>query len=116
MLHEHGETYLEGVFGDSRRFEREERVLEYVAHRIGDGTHLDDILREEYVRRNASPAEGDPQEPTPWRGRPPEAARRLRLRRARSPASPVRARGLTMEDVGATRGVAGVLLGRRESR
>ena len=22
MLHEHGETYLEGVFGDSRRFER----------------------------------------------------------------------------------------------
>ena len=37
--------------------EREERVLEYIIHRIGDGAHLADVTQEEYVRRNASPDE-----------------------------------------------------------
>lgn len=36
---------------------REERVLEYIIHRIGDGENLGDIVREEYVLRNASPDE-----------------------------------------------------------
>jgi nucleotide-binding universal stress UspA family protein len=44
------------LFGPHRS-EREERVLEYVIHRVGDGAHLADVVREEYVRRNASPAE-----------------------------------------------------------
>ena len=37
--------------------EREERVAEYIIHRLGDGAHLGDVVQEEYVRRNASPLE-----------------------------------------------------------
>ena len=33
---------------------REDLVLEYVIHRLGDGAHLEDIAREQYVRRHAS--------------------------------------------------------------
>jgi hypothetical protein len=36
---------------------REEKILQYVIHRIGDGASLRDVLQEEYVRRNASPKE-----------------------------------------------------------
>ena len=36
---------------------REERVVEYIIHRLGEGASLQEILREEYVRRNASPLE-----------------------------------------------------------
>jgi hypothetical protein len=36
---------------------REDLVLEYVIHRLGDGANLEDILREQYVRRHASPDE-----------------------------------------------------------
>lgn len=39
------------------RSEREEKVLEYIIHRVGDGAHLADVTQEEYVRRNASPDE-----------------------------------------------------------
>jgi hypothetical protein len=35
--------------------EREEKVLEYVIHRLGDGAQLEDIVWEQYVRRHASP-------------------------------------------------------------
>jgi nucleotide-binding universal stress UspA family protein len=49
-------TFWEMLLGDHRS-EREQRVLEYVVHRVGDGAHLADVVREEYVRRNASPAE-----------------------------------------------------------
>ena len=38
---------------------REERVVEYIIHRLGEGASLQEILREEYVRRNASPVEVD---------------------------------------------------------
>jgi hypothetical protein len=37
--------------------DREEKVLEYVIHRLGDGAQLKDIVREQYVRRHASPDE-----------------------------------------------------------
>ena len=37
--------------------EREERVLDYIVHRIGDGANLREVTQEEYVRRMASPAE-----------------------------------------------------------
>jgi hypothetical protein len=37
--------------------EREDLVLEYVIHRLGDGVRLEDIVREQYVRRHASPDE-----------------------------------------------------------
>ena len=39
--------------------EREERVAEYIIHRLGEGAHLGDVVQEEYVRRNATPAEVD---------------------------------------------------------
>ncbi len=37
--------------------ERQEKVLEYIIHRLGDGAHLRDVMQEEYVRRLASPEE-----------------------------------------------------------
>lgn len=39
--------------------EREEKVLQYVVHRIKAGAHLADVVEEEYVRRNASRGEVD---------------------------------------------------------
>jgi hypothetical protein len=36
---------------------REELVLEYVIYRLSDGARLEDIVREQYVRRHASPDE-----------------------------------------------------------
>lgn len=36
---------------------REERVIEYILHRLEDGAPLPEIVREEYVRRNASQEE-----------------------------------------------------------
>jgi hypothetical protein len=38
---------------------REERVIEYIIHRLSEGVSLQEILNEEYVRRNVSPAEVD---------------------------------------------------------
>ncbi len=37
--------------------EREQKVLEYICHRLGDGAHFRTVIEEEYVRRNASPEE-----------------------------------------------------------
>ena len=36
---------------------REERVVEYIIHRLREGASLQVVIEEEYVRRNASPAE-----------------------------------------------------------
>jgi hypothetical protein len=36
---------------------REERVIEYIIHRLGEGASLLDVVQEEYVQRNASPNE-----------------------------------------------------------
>ena len=44
------------LFGDDRS-ESEEKVLQYVAHRLKDGAHLRDVLQEEYVVRNSTQAE-----------------------------------------------------------
>ena len=46
------------IFGDgSRRPARIERVIEYVAHRLDQGAHLEEVMQEEYVRRQTSPHE-----------------------------------------------------------
>lgn len=51
-------SFLHRVFfGNGAGTEREQKVLEYVCHRVGEGAHLGDVLGEEYVRRNASPEE-----------------------------------------------------------
>ena len=39
---------------------REEKVLEYIIHRLGDGAHLRHVMQEQYVRRCASPEEPPP--------------------------------------------------------
>lgn len=45
------------LFGDSQPSAREQKVLDYIIHRVGDGAHLQDVVQEEYVRRNASASE-----------------------------------------------------------
>ena len=49
--------FFERLFSGVHDSEREKKVLEYIIHRIGDGAHLRDVMKEEYVRRNASPDE-----------------------------------------------------------
>lgn len=46
------------MFGDEHS-ESEEKVLEYVTHRLKDGALLKDVLQEEYVVRNSTQAERD---------------------------------------------------------
>ena len=41
-------------FGNSNHTEREEKVLEYIIHRMSKGTRLHDAMQEDYVRRNCS--------------------------------------------------------------
>jgi hypothetical protein len=41
-------------FGSSARTEREEKVLQYIIHRMNEETSLHDVIREDYVRRNVS--------------------------------------------------------------
>lgn len=50
-------SFWSRLFSTDRPSQREERVLEYIMHRIGEGAHLADVVNEEYVRRNASPQE-----------------------------------------------------------
>jgi hypothetical protein len=47
------------LFSEQHQSAREERVMEYIIHRLGEGAGLPEIVQEEYVRRNASPAEVD---------------------------------------------------------
>lgn len=42
------------LFSGSRSSAREERVLEYIIHRMNEGAGLHDVVEEEYVRRNSS--------------------------------------------------------------
>ena len=50
-------SFWNRLFSRDQHSEREERVLEYIQHRVGEGAHLADVVQEEYVRRNASPSE-----------------------------------------------------------
>ena len=52
-------SFWERLFGGSRTSAREQRVLEYVVHRMNQGVDLVDVVGEEYVRRNASGREID---------------------------------------------------------
>lgn len=42
------------LFGGSPNWSRREKVLEYVAYRLDAGAHLQEVVREEYVRRMAT--------------------------------------------------------------
>ncbi len=50
-------SFWERLFGRSQPSAREEKVLQYILHRIGEGAHLKDVVEEDYVRRNASQTE-----------------------------------------------------------
>ena len=50
-------SFWDRIFNTRTSNEREQKVIEYIIHRIGDGAHLRDVLGEEYVRRNASSEE-----------------------------------------------------------
>jgi hypothetical protein len=48
-------SFLELLFGDGHGSERRQgKVLRYIIHRLGDGARLQDVVEEEYVRRNAT--------------------------------------------------------------
>jgi hypothetical protein len=53
---ENKRSFWDTLFGPYHSW-REEKVLEYVIHRLGDGPRLRDVMQEEYVRRLASPDE-----------------------------------------------------------
>jgi hypothetical protein len=50
-------SFWDRLFTRAQPSQREEKVLEYIIHRVSEGAHLADVTQEEYVRRNASPAE-----------------------------------------------------------
>ncbi len=47
------------IFGSKQNSEREEKVLEYIVHRTGEGAALHDVVEEEYVKRNATKSQVD---------------------------------------------------------
>jgi hypothetical protein len=53
------QSFWDRLFSLDYHSTREERVVEYIIHRLGEGASLQEIVGEEYVRRNASPAEVD---------------------------------------------------------
>ena len=50
-------SFWDRLFGTNNRSRRQDKVLEYVIHRIEDGANLREVLQEEYVRRNATTEE-----------------------------------------------------------
>ncbi len=56
-MDERKRSFWDRLLGTPRRSGRQEKVLEYVIHRIEDGANLREVLQEEYVRRNASTEE-----------------------------------------------------------
>jgi hypothetical protein len=52
-------SFWDRLFNLDYHSAREEKVVGYIIHRLGEGASLQEIVSEEYVRRNASPAEVD---------------------------------------------------------
>ncbi len=50
-------SFWKRLFGGSRNSAREERVLQYIIHRVEEGARLQEVVQEDYVRRNATPEE-----------------------------------------------------------
>ena len=51
------QSFWDRIFSLTYNSEREELVLEYIIHRLGDMVPLEEIVKEQYVRRKASPEE-----------------------------------------------------------
>ena len=56
-MSEQKRSFWDRLFGTNNRSGRQDKVLEYVIHRIEDGANLREVLQEEYVRRNATTEE-----------------------------------------------------------
>lgn len=56
-MSEESESGLRKLLFGREHSEAENKVLEYVAHRLKEGAHLGDVLEEEYVLRNTTPAQ-----------------------------------------------------------
>ena len=54
VVSEENRSFWDRLFGSSEENEQERKVREYIIHNVKQGTPLRDVLREEYVRRNAS--------------------------------------------------------------
>ena len=52
-------SFWSKLFDDRYRSGRQERVISYIVHRLGDGAKLRDVTQEEFVRRLASSTEVD---------------------------------------------------------
>lgn len=55
-MHQEGKPLWKRLFDDPGGQEREEKVLQYIAHRLHSGARLDEAVEEDYVRRNLSRA------------------------------------------------------------
>lgn len=60
-MSERGEkkSFWARLFGGTGESPREQRVLEYIVHRLNEGANLQDVVQEEYVRRNATQSQRD---------------------------------------------------------
>ena len=56
-MSERRRSFWDRLFGTPHRSGRQEKVLEYIVHRIEDGAALREVLQEEYIRRNATSEE-----------------------------------------------------------
>jgi len=57
MAEERKRSFWDRLLGRGHHSPREEKVMEYIIHRLGEGASLQEAIDEEYVRRNATPAE-----------------------------------------------------------
>jgi len=57
MSEERKRSFWDRLLGRPEHSPREERIIEYITHRLGEGASLQEIIQEEYVRRNASASE-----------------------------------------------------------
>ncbi len=58
-MSEENRSFLEESFGGTSSPERDERLRQYIVHRLKEGANLREVVREEYVLRHASPNEVD---------------------------------------------------------
>ncbi len=58
-MSEQNESFVDKFLRVPESSEQEDKVREYIIHRIKDGANLRDVLQEEYVLRNSTQAERD---------------------------------------------------------
>ena len=58
-MSEHNESGLRRLLFGADQSEVEQKVVDYGSHRLKEGANLSDVLEEEYVVRNITPAQRD---------------------------------------------------------